>query len=51
MQAVARGLATGNHDTRTGNGVQAAELAKALVKYAAQNAETAEALRRLVAGS
>jgi hypothetical protein len=32
-------------------GQWAAELAKALVKYAAQNAETAEALRRLVAGS
>jgi hypothetical protein len=32
-------------------GVWAAELAKALVSHAEQNAETAEALRRLVAGS
>ncbi len=32
-------------------GLWAAELAKALVRHAEQNAETAEALRRLVAGS
>jgi len=32
-------------------GQWAAELAKALVSHAAQNAETAEALRKLVAGS
>ena len=32
-------------------GQWAAELAKALVRHAEQNAETAEALRRLVAGS
>lgn len=32
-------------------GQWAAELAKALVRHAAQNAETAQALRRLVAGS
>ena len=32
-------------------GQWAAELANALVKHAAQNAETAQALRRLVAGS
>src|SRR5262249_24515655 len=44
-----RGVGLARHPVQVGQ--WAAELAKALVSHAQQNAQTAEALRRLVAGS